>query len=120
MRALGRYVYIYYMYMYVYVRTAASVIGQAAARRAEILFERTRRQIFIVRFKANSTHDSPKHSISMDFKDKTVEEVGEWLKSENFSENTVRIFAGKYLCAYHIIILLAKHTITLAPKPKDG
>ena len=33
----------------------------------------------------------------MSFAKKSIDEVGEWLKAENFSENTVQIFSGEYL-----------------------
>ena len=33
----------------------------------------------------------------MDFAKKSIDEVGEWLKAEKFSENTVQIFNGEYL-----------------------
>ena len=40
---------------------------------------------------------------NMDFTKRSTEEVGERLKSEKFSENTVRIFKGKYIyvCIAH-------------------
>ena len=32
---------------------------------------------------------------SMEFAEKSVDEMGEWLRLEKFSENTVQIFIGK-------------------------
>ena len=41
----------------------------------------------------------------MSFGEKTVEELGEWLKMEGFGENTVKTFAGEFHVAILNIIL---------------
>jgi hypothetical protein len=37
----------------------------------------------------------------MEFKDKSVDEMGEWLILEKFSENTVQIFKGERRLPIH-------------------
>ena len=32
----------------------------------------------------------------MSFREKSIEDLGEWLKTEGFGENTVKIFAGEF------------------------
>ena len=35
--------------------------------------------------------------MTMSFREKTIEELGEWLKSEGFGDNTVKIFASEFV-----------------------
>ncbi len=53
---------------------------------------------------------------NMDFSEKSIEELGEWLKVEKFSENTVRIFEGKYIIVYITSGIIASHHLCLTPE----
>ena len=52
----------------------------------------------------------------MEFTEKSVDEVGEWLKLEKFSENTVQIFKGMSVIARYTIYLILEEYLRFKNK----